>query len=298
MDSVNSFGKKQRMRTKEQGFNTMQKSLFSFFFFKKIGHYWRVYKQIIRFHISLLLEYRLNALIHSMYGFTFMLGVYFAITIAFRHTNTIGGFTQSEITFIYVTSLFIWTLIESICFEGYKRFMIEDVATGEFDKFLVKPLIPQVLVGMSRPHITSFIYVIVISIIFFMYGYPFFIAASIPQLLGFILMLLVGLLIVVNVLSTYATLAFFMTRSSQVIRTIQSVSDQSFYPTPIYPTFVQGILLTIIPSAYVAYIPNSILLGKVYTPYLVLAFVFLILLLAINRAAWHFGLQQYSSASS
>lgn len=267
-------------------------------FFKSFKHYWSVYKQLLSFHVSLLLEYRLNALIHSIYGFTFMLGVYFGITVAFNHTDTIGGFGKSEILLMYVTSLFLWSILEATCFEGYKRFMIEDVATGQFDTLMLKPVIPQVMLAISRPHITAFIYTFVTGGLFFWLSFPFFAAATLFQILGFILLFIVGIIIHINIFSTYATLAFFMTRSSQIIRSLQSVCDQSFYPTSIYPTSIQMILFTAVPSAYAAYIPVSILLGKANQTHVLFAFVFLSCILLINKVAWKYAIRLYSSASS
>ena len=267
-------------------------------FLRNLKHYWRVYKQIIRFHISLLLEYRLNALVHSLYGFAFMVGVYFGIFVAFTQTETIGGFNQAEIVFMYMTSLFLWSILEATCFVGFRRFMIEDVATGEFDKLLLKPLIPQVLVGISRPDITGFIYTIVTFVLFVWVGFPFFAAASIFEIAAFIIFFIIGLIIHINIFSTYATMAFHMTRSSQIIRTLQSVSDQSFYPPQIYPSVVQFVLFSFVPSAYAAYIPVSILLEKTNLIHIAIACVFLVVILLINRFAWYIGLQRYSSASS
>ena len=269
-----------------------------FLFIRRFPHYWRVYKQIISFNLSLLLAYRLNVLVHSLYGFTFMLGVYLIILVAFTQTQTIGGFSQAEITLMYLTSLTLWTLLESTVFEGYKFFMIEDVATGQFDKYLLKPMIPQVLVAMSRPHLTSFVYFIVIFVGFIWYGMSFFLAANFLQIVGFVLFFLIGLGIHINLFSTYATLAFHLTRSSQLIRTLQSVSDQAFYPPPIYPKPIQIVMFSLLPTAYGAYIPVSILLGKENVTHMLIAIVALPIVIFINHWAWKIGLKSYTSASS
>lgn len=270
----------------------------TFVFIRRFRYYWSVYKKIISFQMSLLLTYRLNVVVHSIYGFTFMLGVYLIILVAFTQTQTIGGFTQGEITLMYLTSLTLWSLLEATVFEGYKHFMISDVATGEFDKYLLKPLIPQVLVAMNRPLLTAYLYFIVVFAIFIWFGFPYFLAATLIQLLGFFLFFLIGLLIHINLFSTYATLAFHMTKSSQLIRTLQSASDQAFYPPLIYPTSVQVVLFTLLPTAYGAYIPISILLGKQNELHLFIAICAVPIVLLVNRFAWSVGLKKYSSASS
>jgi ABC-type uncharacterized transport system permease subunit len=139
--------------------------------------------------------------------------------------------------------------------------------------------------AMSRPHLTSFVYFSVIFVGFVWYGSAFFLAASILQILGFILFFLIVLVIHINLFSTYATLAFNLTRSSQLIRTLQSVSDQPFYPPLIYPKPIQLVLFSFLPTAYGAYIPVSILLGKVNTTHMLIAIIAVPVMIFINHCA-------------
>lgn len=262
------------------------------------NYYLSVFRACLRLALALLSAYRLNALVHSLYGFTFILGVYFGINVAFNHTPTIGGFNRDEVILMYLTSLTLWAFLEAVSFEGFVTFMGRDIATGEFDFFLLKPIVPQVLIAMARPNLRAFLYLFVMAGLLIWHGWSFFAAASLTQLFGYLGLWLIGWLIHLNIVSLYATLGFFLTKSVEILRLVQSLGDQSFYPTLIYPGFIQVVLLSFLPAALAAYLPVSVLLGRAEPIYLWSLVITVPAIILLNSLAWHFSLKRYSSASS
>ena len=264
----------------------------------RIRYYLSVYAHILRLTGQMLLEYRVDAIIRTSYAAVFLIGVFFAIQIAFTHTPTLGGFTKDEILLFYATSITIWATMEALFFDGFKVFMLRDIVTGEFDKILTKPVNPVFLMAFSRPRLEGFVYLFGMMLLGFRQMLILSDQFTMMSFVSYFALWLTGLYIFFMAFSIYATLAFYMTRSSQVLRTLQSISDQTFYPPTIYPTSLKMILFTLIPAAFVAYVPVSFLLNRGSIDLLLATVSMIITVTWLSNTCWRVGLKNYTSASS
>lgn len=264
----------------------------------RIAYYSRVYLQMVKLALATLLEYRVDVIIRSFYIFAYLGGTLLLITTVFTQTDSLGGFVYPEIMLMYFSLMAMWTLMETFFFDGFKYFVLYEIRNGDFDKTLTKPINPLFLLSISKFRAESaFVFLIMVgTLIYYMYLNSAAITAF--SLLIFVVLFVVGIYIHYMIFSCYASLAFFLTKASQALRTLQSASDQCFYPTRIYPWPIQILFFTLLPVALAGYLPVSFLLQR-GTPLLLVTVVVIALgVTLLSNFLWKIGLRQYSSASS
>lgn len=260
--------------------------------------YLRIYSHILKTSIQQVLEYRLNAVVESLYGFFYLGALYFSVHIMFLHTTSIAGWSKNEVFLIFSVMSTMFTLFLSITLESIRIFMTRGVATGEVDMFMVKPVNTQFLISFFYPDIAQFV-ILLGSISFFCY--MFFMNISQITLLSFLLFLLmycISACIFYFMYTLYGASAFFITKSNQVLELANKLSDFGMYPINMFPKFFQAITFTILPVAYFGYVPTLFLLNKGSLQLFLVSIAMLAVTFYVNQLVWKKGLQSYSSASS
>ncbi len=260
--------------------------------------YPRIYFQILRMTAALMMTYRLNLLVQGSFMIVYLLGFLFLINIVFSKTQSLGGWTRDEVILLFSVYTLIWGIIESFFFEGLRQFSISGVKNGDLDKVLTKPVNAQLLISFSTPNPATtphevFVAVLFIHQLFILHGQLYPANVLVATFAGFCSM---GILFFLY--SSYATLAFHFTNSSQALRALETISDNAQYPTKIYPQWLQPFLFSLIPIAFLGYVPTSFLLGRGDWKLLWITIGVLIGSFFINQFAWESGLKKYSSASS
>ena len=80
------------------------------------------------------------------------------------------------------------------------------------------------------------------------------------KLLLFIVSIIAGSVIYTSVKLILASIAFWLKDSSAIMTTAYEVADFAKYPIEIYAKPIQFVLMTILPFAFVAYIPSTFFL--------------------------------------
>lgn len=240
----------------------------------------------------------MDFVVRTTYVIGYLIGIYFIIQVIFMHTSTLAGFSKDEVLLLYAATLSLWEFIEVTFFGGFKIMMKEDIITGQFDKVLLKPVSPIFLAGFSVPRIESIFSTV--TLFGFLIYLMFQQAASLTPLsvLAFFFFWLCGLIIFFFTISSYASTAFYMTRSLQMLRMLQTLADQTFFPPLVFPKTIGLLLFSLIPTAYIAYIPVSFLLGRGKSWMLFVTILALITSYVTQKILWRAGLRRYSSASS
>jgi ABC-2 type transport system permease protein len=263
-----------------------------------LKRYFSIYWHIFSSTLKATLEYRTNFVVQLVYAPAYVGVLFLLLTLAFNKAPVLGGWNQDEAILLFVTFHTVYSLSAVLFIRGIREMLWTGIRMGQFDMILTKPLSAQFLATFGRPEIQQ---LFLLSILLGVAGRQLLILS--PQIQPFnaliaSLSLILGILVVYFVLSTYATAGFYVTRAQQIIEFFDKASDQAQYPISMFPGSVQLAFFTFVPIAYAGYVPVMILLGKA-APTLILApIATLIVLIALNRWAWHYGLRHYSSASS
>lgn len=246
-------------------------------------------------NVKIRLEYKADFFIMLLTGmFTQIVGFLF-LWVVFSRIPAIAGWGMWEIVMM-LASIFFTEGVVSFFFEGMWR-MAYVVNSGEFDRFLLRPV---------SPIVQCFTYDLGIHGIGNMtMGIVLFVVALLNTPLRWdVWKILYMPLYVISAaaLRTAISLAansaafWLKTRASIFPVMILQTADFAKYPLQIFPNVIQFVMIFLLPYAFISYIPVSYLLDKytwAWTAWLlpVVALVFI----QISRWIFNTGLSRYES---
>jgi ABC-2 type transport system permease protein len=121
---------------------------------------------------------------------------------------------------------------------------------------------------------------------------------TLPQFVGFVIVLAAGAVIVYSFWLILATFAFWFIRIENVLVIFQSMYQAGRWPVSIYPTFLRAILTFLVPVAFAVTVPAEALVGRLDLGTLLLALALAAGIFLAARAFWRFGVRHYSGASA
>jgi ABC-2 type transport system permease protein len=248
--------------------------------------------------IKILMEYRINFFIGMSSTIAMQLAGILAIWVVMSQIPDLNGWTLAEIWLIYgliilaqsMNHMFadnLWTL-------GWQY-----VRTGNFDRFLVRPIDPLFHLLADRfnhdgiGHFVSGTILVTISSVQLGLHWSFL------ELIYLVIIVISGGLIFFSLNLIMAVSSFWVMDSTPIIRMIFEMHEFAKYPITIYPEFIRVILTAIIPFALASYYPASYLIGRSVSPLLALAApAASVTLLFIGYNTWKFGLRHYKGTGS
>lgn len=264
----------------------------------RIKHYLSIYKRILSSTASQIIQYRLNFLILSLYGPTYVLVMYFLLAIAYSKTDTLGGFTSNEGLLLFLVFQWLFLVAVILFMKGARVFLWDSLRCGDLDMVLTKPVNAQLMVMFSHPEFEHMLLLIFLTIVLGWFSLPFLALVGILDIVGFVLMSLMGLIITYFSVAICIATGFYMTRAGQVLELYNKISDFAQYPLIIFPPAFQLLGATLVPIAFFSYFPTMFLLGRGQLWYILISIFVIVVLAALNSIIWNRSLKKYSSASS
>lgn len=261
-----------------------------------LHRYCDLFGKFLLFELKAKMSYRWNFLLQTLYGPAYTAMLFLVLQTVYTKTNSLLGWSWAESLLLFAVfhSLYATALLAYI--NGIRFLLWRGVREGMVDFVLTKPINPQFLIAFSHPEIQQ------LPLVLTLFGTLFY-AAWINQVdiinTGFFIVgWILGQVINYLAISTYATFGFYVTRAQQVLEIYDKFTDHAQYPTSIYPLPVQALAFSLIPTAFLGFIPTQIWLGKASPWWLVWAILLIIVLGITNKLAWQFALKKYTSASS
>ena len=118
------------------------------------------------------------------------------------------------------------------------------------------------------------------------------------EAVAFIGMLLAGGVTVYSFWLILASLSFWFVRVENLLVIFQSVYQAGRWPVSLYPGWLRFALTFVIPVAFATTVPAEALTGRLDASTLLWALGLAVLLAALARLIWKFGLRRYSGASA
>jgi ABC-2 type transport system permease protein len=207
------------------------------------------------------MQYRANFLLMVGVSMVIQLTGFAFIWVVLSRFQAIGGWSLGEIAFLYGLRLLVHAL-RGLCFGNVPNVQYL-VREGHFDRILVRPLAPllQVMVG----------YIYLRDVGNLIGGVGLFLAAhalvgidwSPLALLYLVLAVIGGCLVEAAIALVCAALAFRLLGGHTLYVLVNDMNNTfGNYPLTIFHGAVQFVLLTVVPLAFVAYVPATMLLGR------------------------------------
>jgi ABC-2 type transport system permease protein len=243
-----------------------------------------------RFNISSVMEYRVSFLVQCFGMMLNNSAFIFFWWILFNNVNTIGGYGFKE-------EMMLWAICSSsfgICFVvfGNVNQITRMILNGELDTYLLQPKDPLINILCSKTIVSAWgdtLYGIVLF--FFIKGF------SLVGFLLFLLLCITGALIYAAVLVTLHALSFYSGNTESLAQTASEfLVSFSIYPEGIFNNGLKYLLYTIIPAAFMVYIPAKVL--KHFSIIMLMEILGAALLwIIIAYAMFYRGMKRYESGN-
>ena len=220
-----------------------------------------LYFALVRAGLRSQLQYRANFVIWIVMGVVFQATGFVFLWVVLSRFPSLAGWSLGEIAFLYGLRMLAHGL--NILAFGYLHRIEWLVQRGELDRFLVRPVPALLHVIVDRFPVGA--------IGDFGGGVVLFLAANAlvgvawtaPALLYLVLAIVGGALIEAAVKLVIGTLCFrFLSTRALVFFADDVFNNFGNYPLPIFGPAVQLLLTFVLPVAFIAYFPASVLLGR------------------------------------
>ncbi|MBS4221797.1 ABC transporter permease [Lederbergia citrea] len=221
----------------------------------------RVFFKFVQFRMKERMEYRgafMLGIIAQILGYG---SNYLVVWLLLHKFQTIDGWTWPEIALLYSIGLFTYSLGASFTFIQMTE-LESMVRQGTFDAILIKPTNPYMYVIAMKFNVGYIAHILISGSILLWSLFQLSIDWSIIKALYFILILISGSMIQAAILSIIGVWSFIVVRTGFLFSLFFRLKDFISYPISVYGTFVQIIIVFLVPLAFVNYFPSTLLLSK------------------------------------
>ncbi|HUW24415.1 MAG TPA: ABC-2 family transporter protein [Patescibacteria group bacterium] len=241
--------------------------------------------------------YRANSLLLGITPIVWMATTIIFISVIFRGTKEIGGWSFWEIMLLLGIHELIFLGTWMIFADNLEKF-VQDVRQGTFDRVLIRPANHRFLVSFSSLDFTSIGSLVNTIVVLSVSLSHLTIETSITQFLSFLVSLFCGWLLVYFIYFSLSSLSLFFVNAETFVDWLLEATDFDRYPADIYSNLFRFFLLFFLPILFFAYVPTAILLNKLPSYYALLGVVMVAWFYLISTLIWRAGLKKYQSASS
>ncbi|MGE5261961.1 MAG: ABC transporter permease [Acidobacteriota bacterium] len=262
-----------------------------------MARYVRLYGYFLLQRFKILMEYRVNFLIGASSTIILQIAGLLTIWVVMSQIPSLNGWTLNEVLLVYGL-LTLSKSINHMFADNLWTIGMSYVRTGEFDRFLVRPIDPLFHLLADRFCHDGIGNFLIGAALVAVSSAALGIAWTPLNLLYLIVAVLSGGAIFIALNLITATSAFWIVESIPVTQIIFNTNEFAKYPLNIYHRAI-GILLTwLIPYGFASFYPASYLLGKDIGALAWMGPVVATVLLVLGYRVWLFGLRHYSSTGS
>jgi len=260
-----------------------------------------IYLKMIVIAIRAKMEYRLTFVFTFFALLVFYLGQLGVILIMLSRFRSIAGWAIGEMMFLYGLMVFSQGLT-TVFFASLNDFE-SLIISGDFDRFLVRPLDPLTQILSSRFEITSVAHFFIGSTALYFGSIYAEVEWTLLKAMFFPLALSGAVLIQGGIRLAVSAVAFWTLRNRALVHTaVYSSKEMIYYPISIYKLWVQYFLTLLFPLAFVNFYPSHYFLNRSSSDLLfhpIIQFMTPVMGLVVFTAAyvfWKAGIRSYQSA--
>ena len=244
------------------------------------------------------LEFRANFWAKVLTNVGWLVSFVLFLKIIFTNTSAVGTWTEGQVFLLFGTFILVRSLMDTLFTQNLSK-IPELVRMGTMDFVLTKPVPSLFYVSaryLSLDELGSFFGAVGVL------GYAGWLLKLSPtplQVGAWTVLVLLGVAILYAVQLLMMTLSFWLVRIDNLTALTDTVVFVARYPPDIFPAILRFFVSFVIPLAFVAAIPASVLLGKAAAlPSLALSAGVAALFLTLANAFWRYATRAYTSASS
>ena len=233
----------------------------------------------------------------------FVEALWFALQLSFMaviysHTETIGTWTRWEVVMLVGASHFIQQVFTAVFLVNCSQ-LSDNIRTGKLDFMLLLPVNTRFLISLRQVDLGGFVNAASAVGVMIYAARQLHLTPGAPQILGFVLLCIVGLLIHYSLMFLLATVSFWTVRAQGVVWAYYNLFNIARLPDSAFQGFFKAFFTLVIPMLLVANVPVKLVLQKLESPLEMLLLVSLgVTCFALSEWVWRLSLRRYTSASS
>ena len=243
------------------------------------------------------LQYRVNFFVSLFQTAVALVTGLVVLALVYSHTQELNGWTQSELLCVLGIQILMGGLIRTSIQPNMTR-LIDEVRDGKLDFTLTKPEDAQILVSVREVRIWQVVDVISGAIVLAVGLSRITTSVGVGDALAFAVALFLGAVLIYCFWLVLATAAFWVVNMWTAVELFDGIFQTGRWPIGIYPPWLRFGVTFLVPIAFAVTVPAEALTSRLDWQTLCFAVVFAVVLFALTRWFWHFGLRSYSGASA
>ncbi|MBC8141479.1 MAG: ABC-2 family transporter protein [Armatimonadetes bacterium] len=262
------------------------------------ARYLRLYRVFARNNLVRELEFRANFWAKVFTNVGWLVSFVLFLKIIFNNTNAVGTWTEGQIFLLFGTFILVRSLMDILFTQNLSK-IPELVRMGTMDFVLTKPVPSLFYVSaryLSLDELGSLFGAVGVL------GYSVWLlhlSPTMAQVGAWLVLVILGLVTLYSIQLLLMTLSFWLVRIDNLTALTDTVVFIARYPPDIFPALMRFFISFVIPLAFVAAIPASVLLGKRDAlPALLASALIAAVFLLFANLFWQYATRSYTSASS
>jgi ABC-2 type transport system permease protein len=263
----------------------------------KVKRYIKLISLFARVSVQDDAAYRADFFAHVLVTFLHFGAEMMGLWTIFSNTESLMGWGPYEMLALLGVFRFMAGIIEMIIAPNM-RLLMEEVRDGKLDYVFLKPVNSQFYVSFRRfvmwraADLVMGLGMVAVALALLSRGVPWW------RLVPFVVLLASGITIIYSFWLVLGTLAFWLTRITNMEMVFWNIFEAGRYPVHIYRPWLQWGLTFVVPLAFLTTIPAGSLVGRTSAAGMGGAVVMAGVALLGASAFWRFGARRYSGASA
>lgn len=243
------------------------------------------------------LEYRFETISWGIGSLLWMLVLFIGVELIFGQTSFVAGWSKQQVLLIAATEAIFAGSAWLIFLQGIMQFL-RWVPRGELDPYLFKPINTRFLISTNSFNLENIPRITVALIVLFSIIRSSGNSVTVFALVGYFLLIFLGLFIFYNLFFLIATSIFWLQEIFNLEDLFDNLLDMGKYPVYIFEGGLRFLFVYVVPVAFIATFPVQVLLGQKGIETIILAAFMAVVSFVLSQRFWNHALKRYSSASS
>jgi len=220
------------------------------------------------------------------------------IAVLYSHTDHIGDWSKWQVVLLIGASHLIQQLFTAFFLTNCVQ-ISEYIRTGKLDFMLLLPVNTRFIVSLRQVDLGGFVNAACAVAVIIYAGSRLHLAPTVAQVLGFVVLCVVGVLIHYSLMFLLTSVSFWTVRAQGIVWGYYNLFNITRLPDAAFRGFFKAFFTFAIPMLLVSNVPAKLLVNKLTSPRDMLLLIGISLVcFFVSELGWRFSLRHYTSASS
>lgn len=263
-----------------------------------LARYSSIYAALWKYSVIREMQFKVNFLLWILVELLWFALQLTFIAVIYSHTDRIGDWSKWQVVFLMGTSTFIQQLFSALLLTNLVQ-VSELIRKGTLDFMLLLPVNTRFLISFRQIDLGGFVNAAVACAVMFYAGMQLNLSPAAGQIVGFLLLVLAGLLIHYSLLLMLASSSFWTVRAQGIVWGYYNLFNIARLPDAAFQGAFKAVFTFVLPMLLVANVPAKLVTEKLDSPFEMLLLVGMAgVLFVISEVVWRWSIRHYTSASS